>query len=362
MTEMDKIIDDCIECGVCVEDCAFLAKFCESPKELAERFSSGYFREKPMIPYSCSLCNLCETLCPNALNIGRMCMDIRQQMVEEGLGPLRAHELVMSDQEWLLSDSFSLVLSDRAVEECRRVFFPGCNLPGYSPSLVLKTYEYLLDRLPGTGVILGCCGSPTRELGDQIQFREIIEGIESKMEKLGSSEMIVACPYCYYSFKSYAPGFNVRPVYEVLVEVGLPEGKKDGRQTFSLHDSCKARWETGLQDSVRTLVSMLGHQIEEMEYSKDMTRCCGVGGMVPFVDMGLASNMTSHRIEEAAHDILTYCASCREIFAWERPSLHVLDLIFNPDWAEERLKPPNKPSVKRDNQSLLKSLLEKRKK
>ena len=108
MNEMQRIIEDCVECGLCVEDCEFLAKFYGNPKELAEKFDSGYFRERPVIPYSCNLCDLCEMLCPVGLNIGRMCMEIRRQMVEEGLGPLKSHKLVKSDQDWVLSDSFNL--------------------------------------------------------------------------------------------------------------------------------------------------------------------------------------------------------------------------------------------------------------
>jgi len=360
MNEIDKIIDNCIECGICVEDCEFLNKFCESPKELAEKFSSGYFREKPMVPYSCNLCDLCETLCPNELNIGKMAMEARRQLVEEGLGPLRSHKLVKSDQEWVLSAAFALALPDPATKECHQVFFPGCSLAGYSPLLVLKTYEYLLDRRPGTGIILGCCGSPTRELGDQFQFTEIMKGIESNMKWLGSSEMLVSCPYCYYSFKSYGPNFNIKPLYEVILEEGLPENTNNDQQTFSLHDSCKARWETNLQNSVRTLVSMLGHKIDEMEYSRAKTRCCGMGGMISFVNMQLANSITNRRTEEAKHDILTYCASCREAFARKRPSLHILDLIFNPNWRDIKNKPPNKLSIRRENQSQLKALLEKR--
>jgi Fe-S oxidoreductase len=360
MNEIDKIIDNCIECGICVEDCEFLIKFCESPKELAEKFRSLYFREKPMIPYSCNLCDLCETLCPNELNIGRMCMELRLQMVEEGFGPLRSHKLVEIDQEWVLSDSFTLALSDPAVMECPQVFFPGCNLAGYSPSLVLKTYDYLVDRQPGTGILLGCCGSPTRELGDKSRFTEIMKGIESKMEWLGSLEILVSCPYCYYSFKSYGPNFNIRSLYEVILEEGLPENVNGDQQIFSLHDSCKARWETNMQNSVRTLVSLLGHRIHEMAYSREKARCCGMGGMVPFVNMNLANTITNRRIEEAKYDILTYCASCREAFSRKKPSLHILDLIFNLNWRDIKNKPPNKLSIRRENQSQLKkALLEK---
>jgi Fe-S oxidoreductase len=363
MSEINRIIDECIECNICIEDCEFLKRVCQSPKELAQGFEKGYFRENPHIPYSCNLCSLCEELCPYDLNMGKICLEIRQQMVKEGLGPLPAHKkFVEKEQEWVFSDSFTLSLPDPVVRECHRVFFPGCNLSGYSPSLVLKSYDYLREKLPGTGIILGCCGSPTHELGEEAKFQEMLNQLDSRMRTLRASEIILACPYCYYTLKRYAPQFKLKSLYEVMVGVGLPEGKELKTQgwTFSLHDSCRARWEGNLQDSVRTLVSRMGHRIEEVEYSRDKTRCCGAGGNIAFADFSLARSVTKRRAEEAPFDILTYCATCRETLAREKPTIHILDLIFNPNWGKDRLNPPHKLSVIRGNQLLLKSQLEER--
>ena len=360
MSEVKRIIEECIECNICVEACEFLKQVCDSPRELAEKFKTGYFKEKPQIPYSCNLCSLCGELCPVDLDIGKMCLEARQQLVKENRGPLPAHKLfVEKEQEWVLSDSFALSLPNPATKECNRVFFPGCNLSGYSPSLVLKTYDYLRERLPGTGIILGCCGSPTHELGEEEKFQEILRRLESEIKELGASEIILACPYCYYTFKHCAPQFQIKSLYEVMVELGPPNEGRNNEWTFSIHDSCRARWEKDLQNSVRSLILRMGYQIEEMEYSKDETRCCGAGGAIACADFDLAKSVTKKRADEAPFDILTYCATCRETLAREKPSIHILDLIFNPDWEKDRLKPPNKASIRRENQSLLKAQLEK---
>jgi Fe-S oxidoreductase len=360
-SEIDKIIEQCIECNLCIEECKFLQHVCQTPAELAERLKGGEFREKPRIPYCCNICNLCQEICPWDLNIGKMCLELRQQLVEEGLAPLPAHKkFVEKEQERLLSDSFTLVLPDPATKECQRAFFPGCNLSGYAPSLVIKTYDYLRQKLPGTGIIMGCCGAPTQELGKETEFQEILSQLESAVRSLGAFELIVACPYCYYTLKHYAPQLKLKSVYELLAEIGLPAGLKKQDWTFSLHDSCRARWEKDLQDSVRTLTSMMGYRISEMEYSRDKARCCGAGGVITFADFNLARNVTKQRAGEAHFDILTYCAACRETLAREKPVIHILDLIFNPDWEKDRLKPPNKAPATKENQSLLKSQLEER--
>lgn len=347
------------ECRYCVQACHFLRIYCEIPKKLAEKFKAGYFREKPQIPYSCNLCGLCERLCPSGLNIGKMCLKLRQQLVEEGLAPLPSHQLVMKDQEWSLSDSFTLALPDLNTSWCDRVFFPGCNLSGYSPFLVLRAYHYLQTKLPGTGIILGCCGSPTRELGLQQKYQGIVKEIELTMKKLGASEMISACPNCYSTLREHKPWFRLRSIYEIIVELGLPVNMPNYKWTFSIHDPCRVRWEKDWQDAVRISVKRMGYQIEEMEFSRNKTRCCGLGGGVLFTKFDLALNIIKQRIKEAPYDILTYCASCREAFASQgKPSVHILDLIFNRNWDKDKLKPPNKASVKRENQSLLKFWLQ----
>jgi hypothetical protein len=61
--------------------------------------------------------------------------------------------------------------------------------------------------------------------------------------------------------------------------------------------------------------------------------------------------VTKRRIDEFRFDIVTYCAACREAFALEKPSLHVLDLVFNPEWAEARHQLPKSGKKKRQSQS-----------
>lgn len=101
----------------------------------------------------------------------------------------------------------------------------------------------------------------------------------------------------------------------------------------------------------------MGYKIEEMEYSREKTRCCGMGGMVPYVDFDLANRVTKTRADEASHDLLTYCAACREALAMEKPALHLLDLIFNPNWKETMRTPPKTGKKRREAQSQTKALV-----
>lgn len=362
-----KEAERCLQCDckLCIENCDFLHSYFKTAKELADRFKAGEFRDKPAIPYSCSLCGLCGSLCPQDLCMSDACLEIRRALVAEGRGPLPQHKFIDINLQWTTSDKFVLAQAGSETGETKQVFFPGCTLSAYSPSLVISTYQYLRERLPGTGILLHCCGRSAFDLGQQQKFEEIQRKVAAQLAELGTSEIITACPNCYMTFKRLTSGVKVRSLYEVMAEVGLPEeSKAKEAQTFSLHDSCSVRWDGGIQDSVRTLLKTMGYQIEEMEHSRQNTLCCGMGGMVPYVDIDLAFKAAKRRAKEAHFDLVTYCASCREHLANPeaagKPCLHILDLIFNPDWMQARLSSPNLGPTRRENQAKLKALLQER--
>jgi NADPH-dependent glutamate synthase beta subunit-like oxidoreductase len=346
------------ECKLCIKDCEFLKLYCQTPKELAQKFKAGYFRENPVVPYSCNLCELCGKLCPEELCSGDMCMAIRELMVKENIGPLPPHQFVRRDQDYATSDAVTLSKSgDTSKGEW--AFFPGCSLPGSSPELVIKIHNYLQQKLPGTGIILRCCGAPTHCLGDHAKFENMAEDIAAEVKKVGASGLIVACPDCYRTIKRSAPGFKIKSLYEVMVEKGLPDAAHAlAPKTFSLHDSCTARDETTFIDNVRTLINEMGYQLEEMKYSRDKTRCCGAGGMIPYVNLELFTKLAKQRAEEAAFDVITYCAACCDTFASTgKPAIHILELMFNSEWETGLRRPPQTGKAKRDKQAELKRLI-----
>ena len=361
--EMDRIAKQCVGdvlpiCPkLCMASCDFLKSCCQTPKELAQALRNGQLTQDPGLVYSCNLCGLCKRLCIRGLDVGRMCLELRRQMVEEGTAPLPSHGQIIEDQTWI-SGNFALSMPNPATGECNRVFFPGCSLSGNSPSLVVKTYDYLREKLPDTGIMLNCCGGPVHLIGDEAGFKRRMAELQSELDRLGASEIIVACPECYHTLKDVG-GLPVVSIYEIMATHGLPVAAPSGEGTFSLHDSCSTRYEEGIQDSVRSLVTQMGYQIEELTYSRSMTRCCGMGGMASYANPKLTNKVTMRRAREAKRDMLSYCASCRDAFAFVgKPSVHVLDLIFNPDWQKSKRAAPTSPKAKKENQGSLKSQFE----
>jgi Fe-S oxidoreductase len=348
----------CLTCGTCTAGC-LVREVDQSfnPRRIAHQVILGmkdYFLKNPQIPYSCNYCGFCAQNCPYGINIGELCIALREWLVDQGVGPLPRHKSMRDDLTFATSEEYKTFLPDPDTGTCERVFFPGCNLPAYSPDLVIKTWNYLRERLPGTGIILHCCGALAHDLGLHDLFGEVSGILGNEVRKLGATELITGCPDCYYTIKRTKPDFRLRNLYEVIEEIGVPEGIHGNGYTFTLHDSCKARNEKGMQQSVRNLLGVMDFQIEPIMYSGELTRCCGQGGLTIALNPFRVINLTKLRIADTHYEMLTYCAACRETFSMHRPSLTILDLMFNPDWEQTKSKPLTGPKQRRENQLNLK--------
>ncbi len=349
------------ECRLCMTGCEFLNRFCESPKGFTKDFLAGAFKKKPQAMFCCSLCDLCEKVCPEEINVGRMCIEARRVAVAEGSAPLGGHRIVLKDQEFVRSDAFTLMVPNPEKRKVRRVFFPGCHLSAYRPSLVTCTYEWLRKKDPDTGILLGCCGAPTHGLGFQPDFKEIMAELEAEVERMGTEEIIPACPNCLRTLNRFSDKLKPTSLYDVMAEdwnEGDIHTAEDG--VFNLHDPCAGRFNPGPHDNVRSLVKYTGARIEELAHTGVDTRCCGMGGMIAYTSPELAGTIAKQRVAETTQDLLTYCATCQGSLSGQKPTLHILDLIFNPNWRKDKDLPPNKPPVNKENQKALKKMLEER--
>lgn len=358
MSETQTIFDTCTGCGLCTDECDFLAKYGESPRELAEHYQNTRFADDPVIPYSCNLCGLCEVRCPLGLNVGKMIFEIREEMVKVGDAPLPQHAPIKEIQQFYISDEFKVTLPAPGKEKAQLLFFPGCALSAYSPDLVLQTYEHLRKSLPETGIMLGCCGGPVYLLGDVETAKSIEEGIAQDVERLGATGIIAACPYCYLLLKQNRPDLNLVSLYSVLEEIGVPVQTSADQAPLTIHDPCSTRNNPGLQESARALLRQSGHEFVETEHSGRTTHCCGMGGMVYASNADVGAAKTGRTIAEAQGEIVTYCATCRETIAGQHGQvLHLLDLIFNPSWKAAGRAPPTDPQTASENLRSLKKRL-----
>lgn len=338
MSLINEIIEKCVQCKVCTKNCEMLKEYCDTPKELLTKVKENNEVEV-IIPFSCNMCDRCEQVCPKDINMGEVFMGMRREIADSNMGtsPLDGHKAIHAHQQLGFSKYFSLEVNKNRTN-IKRVFLPGCSLSAYSPELVIKTYKYIKEKLPDTAILLQCCGQPTKSMGEEEEFNNKYKLLDKMLKESGAEEIITACQNCYKLISENSPEYKVSSLWTVLKDLGIPEVSKnlgeDSDLVFSIHDACPTRFNTEIQDSIRYIVGELGYKVEESEYSRDKTSCCGMGGMVLPINQDIFDKISGTVAKKFKVDyIITYCASCREAMVRSgKKSVHILDLVFGETW------------------------------
>lgn len=328
----------CLQCQCleCVKVCVYLEKFGAYPKKYAreiynnESIVIGAHQSNKLIN-SCSLCSLCQMVCPEDFAMQDLCLQARRNMVQRGKMPPSAHEFALLDMAFSRSERFTLARHEPGRSSSAQAFFPGCQLSGSAPDKVSTVYAHLRSILAGgVGLILGCCTAPAYWAGDQERFTKELEGVREQWRSLGEPRLILACSSCLRIFKDQAPEIPVISLWQVLEDnVGSLPSPAHVREVLAVHDPCTTRMEPAIQASVRRLLHRLDVPVEELELSREKTECCGFGGLMQNANPALAREVVRRRAQRSDRDYLTYCAMCRESLASvDKRALHLLNLLF----------------------------------
>lgn len=357
------------ECMECVKICDYLEVFKAYPRKYVRQIYNNLSivmgqRHGNKLINSCSMCGLCKEVCPEDLHMGEVCKGARATMVKQGKMPASAHEFALRDMEFSNSNLFAVARHEPGMQSSAFLFFPGCQLAASAPEHVSKMYAYLRERLDGgVGLMLRCCGAPADWSGRAELFADAFHEFEAEWRRLGSPRLVLACSTCYSVFKNRLPNDRIVSLWELIDTLGVPLRQTATRQgPLAVHDACTTRHDSHIHQSVRNIARKLGHELQELSLSKDMTECCGFGGLMRFANRELSDLVIKRRISETPANLLTYCANCRDHFASHgKPTWHLLDLIFGdvptqdiarrgPDYSQRR---ENRFRLKR---SLLKEL------
>ena len=328
----------CIQCHCeeCMKSCAYLEHYKKYPGLLAREIYNNtqiimgdHQLNKPM--NACTLCGQCTAVCPNGFDMARVCASARRNMVSTDKMPLAPHEFALMDMLFSNGDAFLSRLQP-GKEQCRFVFFPGCQAAAIAPATVKAAYLDLCARVSGgVAVMLGCCGAICDWAGRYEMQDRTREFLLSELSKLGDPVIIAGCPTCRKEL-SEVTGREVKGIWEILDEIGLPEGAKGMDRPAALHDACGARGDARTQETVRRLAEKLGVTLTETPYSGDRAPCCGYGGLTAYANPEVADEITQKALSRSDAPYVSYCMACRDRFARQgRESRHLLELVYGTD-------------------------------
>lgn len=339
----------CIQChcDACIKGCAYLQHYKKFPRVLTREIYNNvsiimgdHMMNKPI--NACSLCGQCTVTCPNGYDMGEICHIARQNMVSTGKMPLAPHEFALMDMLFSNNEAF-LCRKQPGFDQCKYVFFPGCQASAIAPDTVFAAYQDLCSRLEGgVALILGCCGAICDWAGRYIMYDDTIKFLDTQLAKLGNPTVIAGCPTCQKELSTHE-NIKLIGIWDILNTIGLPETAKGLSSPAALHDSCGARGDHHTQEAIRNLISNLGCELVDTPYSGDRSPCCGYGGLTSYTNREVAKKMTDKCLERSDLPYISYCMACRDRFAREgRESRHILELIYGtnagspPDISEKR--------------------------
>jgi Fe-S oxidoreductase len=358
------------QCDKCIKACVHMQKYNITPdtyiRSIAhnERIKLGTHFANEMIN-SCTECGLCEGQCPVNISMKDIIHETRESMVSRGKMPLSAHDFALKDMKFSNSEYFSLVRKQPSKEQAKHMFYypviafsqyarglykgsgktgylfyPGCQLSATHSEYIGDIYKHIVgtikenDAQNDVGLYLGCCGAPADWAGRQDLMKENVERIKSVWEELDKPIFILACASCASTFEKYLPMIETISLWEIFDKYGLPEVDiKKGKRVLNIHDACATRHDSKIHESIRNIVKTLGYKVEELEYSKEKTKCCGYGGLVSYANKSQAKSFQDDRIEECEEDILVYCAMCKDsLIRDDKKAYHILDIIYGKDY------------------------------
>ena len=308
--------------------------------------------------FSCTLCGNCTVQCQQ--EAGKHALDIfdalREECVEQGLGPLDAHKAILENIENENNpygdpkgERFKDVPKEYFNDDADVIYFVGCTT-AYREKQLFDSVIPILQKLDVSFSLLKdevCCGSPLLTTGQFKAAKRLAEqNTRIILEKKGTT-VIASCAGCLRTLKAqYEKKYGIKIDKEILhisefLARNLKEIKKSYRKSrknvekATYHDPCHIGRHIGIFEEPRkVLKSIPGIEFIEMGRVKENAWCCGAGAGVKSALGEWAVEISEERIKEAeetgAKYLVSTCPFCernlRDAAEKLNSSIEIIDL------------------------------------
>jgi len=273
--------------------------------------------------YTCTTCADCVRRCPSKVKIVDIIELCRADLVKNG-HMLPKHkkmcENIMETNNPYGEKESVVATLGRQPRKAKIGYFAGCTAT-YRSKRTSEASMSILDKLKAdwTTVDEICCGSVLQRVGWDIEdVKRYMKKNVDAIVSLGVETLVLSCAGCYRMFKEEYPKyvdvpFKVQHMTEFLAEQDLKLRPLKGKVTY--HDPCHLGRHCGIYDAPRKVISMIPDvDFKEMEFSRNVSHCCGGGGGVRSAYPEESKRIASTRVDEAltigAETILTACPFC----------------------------------------------------
>ncbi|TAK30397.1 MAG: (Fe-S)-binding protein [Chloroflexota bacterium] len=307
-----------------------------SPK-LTKKLVGDIVREDEI--WSCTTCRACDEVCPVWVDHVDKIIDMRRNLVDEGLASSTASRALESmaafGNPWEHQESARTYWANKYKvptiqdkPDADIIYWVGC-AGSYEP-VAQQVSVAMVDILEAAGIsyaILGnqekCCGAEARRLGEEGLFQKLAQDNIQLLKSYGASRIVTNCPHCYNTFKNEYPQlgglFEVSHHSEFLVQL-LQKGNirlaGDLKRTIAFHDSCYLGRYNGILDAPRRVLESIPElKLVELASNRERSFCCGGGGGQFWLDIGGTERINYIRFKEVeqvkVETVVTACPFCK---------------------------------------------------
>ena len=310
-----NIGESCISCNKCVDQCLFLQRY-GLPKDIADNDNFD-----KTLAFECSLCGLCEAICPESLKVPLLHHSFRKEALSNDQNILKKYKRLLTYESFGASNLLRLYKFPKG---CDTALFPGCEFPHTRPHLTEKLFVHLKNKYNNIGLILDCCFKPSYDLGRESFAMDKMNKLEATLVANGIKNIITVCSSCYIHLSEHLKGINVKFIYDYMEPLSNETAIYN---KMHLIDPCSVRFEQGIHDKVRDILKGSGVGVKEHKYEGATTLCCGEGGATGFVTDIYKEAWVNKMDNDITKEVITYCAGCTNVKRKVR-SLHLMDILL----------------------------------
>jgi len=344
----NKIIEEiekCIDCKNCLEVCDTyivtndLLKSPNGRLKIAQKvFNNNEISQEELTSlYTCTLCALCDLICPQMIQISEVIHSSKVKLVKENKAPLDIHNKIINGiiekdnsvngnpeerLNWLAENYKETEMFEK--KDSETLLFFGCmssfrvKESASAPYEILKLAGYdfkILENEP-------CCGEYVYSAGNIDISKKIFKENIELFKKIGVKNLVVTCGGCLYAFdkvyRKYFKDFDltVKHIVDVIYDLER-EGKinlKPLNRTITYHDPCRLgrKYKNDpLFSEPRELLNKCGLEIKEMSSTPKEAPCCGSGSGIRGVDSSICISIGKKLFNKMeTKEIISSCPLC----------------------------------------------------
>lgn len=298
--------------------------------------------------YQCTLCGLCEVVCPVSIRSKEMRISLRKNMVKAHIDPPPSGPVLenlqqgrnvvypTNDDRWLWLQNMPNISPDHYFKKkAEVVYFVGCVASFFPMTYSIPQNIFsLLEKAEVDFSLLGanewCCGWPLIGMGREELAYELMNHNIETINAMGAKTLLCGCPSCYHVWKNQYPRFSPKeiPQFEVLhsteyflnllQEERIPLHSLE--TTLTYHDPCDLGRGLGIYEPPREIIRMIsGVNFVEMRNHGSHATCCGGGGDMEMFFPKMTRDIADLKIEEIdetrAEVVLSACQQCKRTLA-----------------------------------------------